>query len=412
VGVQEPRGPAYTRRTKRGPGEIPCVRFDLALTGGGGEPVDLLRTLNSHGLIMLAPNARRDGDTVLRMPLRLADGRSTLAEIGPGPLGFARVTISGRLRGAAVQAELTALVRRILGLDEDLAPFYARAALDPALAWVTRGAGRFIRSASAFEDVVKTICTTNCAWSATIRMTDALVQGLGEPVTALPDKRLFPTPAAMAKASEAWYRDIARTGYRGPYLRAIAKDVAAGKLDLEGWAASTPATLGDAELEERLLALRDERLARRQRRGDRGPHRGIRLRFVGLTQDRGGPGGAQRAERVGQVDARRHVTRDGRRFDQRGPLRDGGRLGGFVEVDRFAKWSEDRDRHQRRSRNREGHRNAGVHRDVSSFCASSTATATERAASSSGARCALRNAANSAGGCAQAASKATVSSPT
>jgi 3-methyladenine DNA glycosylase/8-oxoguanine DNA glycosylase len=255
VGVQEPRGPAYTRRTKRGPGEIPCVRFDLALTGGGGEPVDLLRTLNSHGLIMLAPNARRDGDTVLRMPLRLADGRSTLAEIGPGPLGFARVTISGRLRGAAVQAELTALVRRILGLDEDLAPFYARAALDPALAWVTRGAGRFIRSASAFEDVVKTICTTNCAWSATIRMTDALVQGLGEPVTALPDKRLFPTPAAMAKASEAWYRDIARTGYRGPYLRAIAKDVAAGKLDLEGWAASTPATLGDAELEERLLAL-------------------------------------------------------------------------------------------------------------------------------------------------------------
>jgi 3-methyladenine DNA glycosylase/8-oxoguanine DNA glycosylase len=231
------------------------VRFDLSLTGGGGEPVDLQRTINSHGLIGLAPNTLLDGDTVLRMPLRLADGRSTVAVIAPGPLGFARVTIGGRLRGTAAEAELTALVRHILSLDADFSGFYARAALDPALAWVTRGAGRFIRSASAFEDVVKTICTTNCAWSATIRMTGALVQGLGEPVTGAPAERLFPTPAAMAKASEVWYRDTARTGYRGPYLRAIAKDVAAGKLDLEAWAASTPATIGDAELEERLLEL-------------------------------------------------------------------------------------------------------------------------------------------------------------
>ena len=231
------------------------MRFDLPLTGGGGEPVDLQRTLNSHGLITLAPNTMRDGDSSLLMPLRLADGRSTLATIAAGPLGFARVTTGGRLRGAAVEAELTAFVRHILALDEDFAPFYARAALDPALAWVTRGAGRFIRSASAFEDVVKTICTTNCAWSATIRMTDALVAGLGQPVTGAPHERLFPTPAAMANAPEAWYRDTARTGYRGPYLRAIAKDVAAGTLDLDAWASSTPAAISDADLEARLLEL-------------------------------------------------------------------------------------------------------------------------------------------------------------
>jgi 3-methyladenine DNA glycosylase/8-oxoguanine DNA glycosylase len=231
------------------------VHFDLPLTGGGGEPVDLMRTIHSHGLIGLAPNALIDGDTALRMPLRLSDGRSTVAEIRAGPPGFARISTSGPLRGTAVRTELTATARRILGLDADFSAFYARAASDPALAWVTRGAGRFIRSATAFEDVVKTICTTNCAWSATIRMTNALVGGLGELVDGAAPERLFPTPAAMAKASEAWYRDTARTGYRGAYLRAIAKDVAAGKLDLEGWAAAAPGQLADAELEERLLQL-------------------------------------------------------------------------------------------------------------------------------------------------------------
>lgn len=51
---------------------------------------------------------------------------------------------------------------------------------EPDLAWVVRGAGRMIRSPTVFEDVVKTICTTNCAWSATIRMVSALVEHLGE----------------------------------------------------------------------------------------------------------------------------------------------------------------------------------------------------------------------------------------
>ena len=231
------------------------MRFDLPLTGGGGEPVDFHRTINSHGLIMLAPNTLFENDAALRMPLRLGDGRTTVVEVRPGPLGFARVSASGRLRGAAVEAELAATLRRILGLTSDYSAFYARAANDPDLAWVTRGAGRFIRSATTFEDVVKTICTTNCAWSATIRMTDALVAGLGEDVAGMPGERLFPTPQAMAKASEAWYRDIARTGYRGPYLRAIAKDVAAGKLDLEALATDSVDAVSDADMETRLLAL-------------------------------------------------------------------------------------------------------------------------------------------------------------
>jgi 3-methyladenine DNA glycosylase/8-oxoguanine DNA glycosylase len=231
------------------------MTFDLPLLGAGGEPVDFHRTVESHGLIMLAPNTLFEGGKGLRMPMRLTAGRTTVVEIRPGPLGFARVSASGPLRGAAVRNELIARVRHVLCLDGDYSAFYKRAAEDPALAWVTRGAGRFIRSATAFEDVVKTICTTNCAWSATIRMTDALVTHLCDPVAGVPGERLFPTPQAMAKAPEAWYRDVMRAGYRGPYLRAIATSVARGELDLEALATAPVDELSDDALEERLLEL-------------------------------------------------------------------------------------------------------------------------------------------------------------
>ena len=57
----------------------------------------------------------------------------------------------------------------------------------------------------------------------------------------------------MAEAGDEFYGDVARTGYRGPYLRAIAAAVADGSLDLE--ALDGRSDLPDAEVAERLLAL-------------------------------------------------------------------------------------------------------------------------------------------------------------
>jgi len=61
------------------------------------------------------------------------------------------------------------MVRHVLRLNEDLSQFYAMVEEDPALSWAARGAGRMVRSPTLFEDIVKTVCTTNCAWSATER---------------------------------------------------------------------------------------------------------------------------------------------------------------------------------------------------------------------------------------------------
>jgi N-glycosylase/DNA lyase len=116
-----------------------------------------------------------------------------------------------------------------------------------------------VQSPSVFEDVVKTICTTNCAWSATRRMVHAIVEHLGEPAAGAPADgpwgRAFPKPAAMAEAGEAFYRDVARAGYRGAYLVSLARSAADGEIDLEWFARASADELSDEDLEARLLAL-------------------------------------------------------------------------------------------------------------------------------------------------------------
>jgi len=216
---------------------------ELELVGAGREPVDLRRTLASHGVADLPPNAIDEEAWTLTTTLALPHGAATV-RVRPGGRGHARIDGSGPSAGA-----LDA-IRHMLRLDADLSAFYAVARADDGLAWVARGAGRMMRSPTVFEDVVKTICTTNCAWSATVRMTTALVEHLGAEA---PDgRRAFPEPAAMAGAGDDFYRDVVRAGYRGAYLHALALAVAEGALDLE---ALNDPELSDDEVAERLLAL-------------------------------------------------------------------------------------------------------------------------------------------------------------
>ena len=166
-----------------------------------------------------------------------------------GSPGTALVEPLGRAPGVAERDALTAAVAHLLRLDDDLSPFYDRVRDDADLGWVTRGAGRLMRSATPFEDVVKTLCTTNCTWSATVRMTTAFVEHLGEQG---PHGRAFPTPEALAEAPEAFYRDVVRAGYRGAYLRSLAAAVASREVDLD---ALTDQALPDDEVEQRLVVL-------------------------------------------------------------------------------------------------------------------------------------------------------------
>jgi 3-methyladenine DNA glycosylase/8-oxoguanine DNA glycosylase len=223
----------------------------IALKGAGGEPVDLRRTVDGHGLTTLPPMAPDPDQRGFGIVLRMPRGRPLAVRVRQS--GQGRVRVTAPAGSAARRQAALAGVRHVLRLDEDLSRFYEQALADEDLSWACTGAGRMMRSQTVFEDVVKTICTTNCAWSGTVRMVNGLVDGLGE--AAVGGGHAFPTPEAMAGAPDAFYADEVRAGYRGPYLRVLAADVAEGRLDLEALAAAPRSELSDEELEERLLAL-------------------------------------------------------------------------------------------------------------------------------------------------------------
>jgi 3-methyladenine DNA glycosylase/8-oxoguanine DNA glycosylase len=228
--------------------------FEMTLRGPGGEPVDLWRTLVSHGVAELPPSVLDEDTRTLRVTVPVRAGKPRTIVIRQSGRRKARVEVLGPAAGPRTQERLREVVARMLNLEEELAPLYAAAADDPELSWIVSGAGRMFRSPTVFEDVVKTICTTNTVWSATVRMVGALVAELGEESVG-GHGRAFPTPAAMASAPEAFYRDVVRAGYRGAYLRTLATDVAAGSLQLEELREASADELPDEEVAARLLSL-------------------------------------------------------------------------------------------------------------------------------------------------------------
>ena len=186
----------------------------------------LATTAKSHGWYDLPPFAY-DAD---------AGRLSRVLTVGTRVLDVAIVQSGATLEisGADKKSEraVVAQVRSMLRLDEDLAPLYALSDEDPHLAYARQeGAGRLLRAPTMFEDVIKMLLTTNCSWSFTRQMVGRLVEQLGS--AAPSGQRAFPTPAQMAAVAPAFYRDQIRAGYRAPHLAFIAREVAAGKLDLE-----------------------------------------------------------------------------------------------------------------------------------------------------------------------------------
>ncbi len=132
------------------------------------------------------------------------------------------------------QEEIASCVSRVLRLGEPLDGFYTKIAEVEKFNWIIEiGAGRLLRSQSVFEDLVKTICTTNCSWGATRSMLNNLVENLGEKTDE--GIRAFPSIERIATENEDFYRNVMRAGYRAPYFPEIARTVQEGIIDPESW---------------------------------------------------------------------------------------------------------------------------------------------------------------------------------
>jgi 3-methyladenine DNA glycosylase/8-oxoguanine DNA glycosylase len=181
-------------------------------------PIDLRLTVASHGWAQLAPWQWDPTAGRLARSERVGGRLGTVAIIQRDPCGLA-VLCDGFAE--ADRSVVVHRVRRWLSADWD--PAAAVAALRgtaPEEAALIAGGGRILRCSSFYEDFVKTVLTINTSWSATLRMSAALV--------AEPGGGSFPSPDAVLDYGETRLRERAKLGFRAATVIAATRGMLDG----------------------------------------------------------------------------------------------------------------------------------------------------------------------------------------
>lgn len=227
--------------------------MNIRLTTPSG--LSFRRTVMSHGWSSLLPFEFDEGSWTLRRVFDSGEGKHVTASLTETDGAIAVNIARGRF-GKREALRIERDVRHIFRLDDDMTEFYRAVADDKHFGWIARaGAGRLLRSPTVFEDLVKTICTTNCSWALTKKMVTGLVNNLGRETA--DGRHAFPTPAAMALAPLSFYSDEMRAGYRAPYFKELAERVAGGELEVESWLTSELPTAELARQMKRVKGVGD-----------------------------------------------------------------------------------------------------------------------------------------------------------
>ena len=224
------------------------------------KPFNFTSVVNSHGWPQLAPFSYDETSNALGYTLQLANGHVVQLTLRDGGDG---VIVTTDKLDRTERREVADKVSWMFGLDMDFSRFYAASRGEPKLARARKRAlGRVLRSPTLFEDVIKTILTTNTLWTATKNMTRKLVDTFGAPLLSdgrvpaldapLLVTRAFPSPASIASSSPEYLKEVVRVGYRAPAIHQLAVRVASGELDLEALRTSEMPTL---ELRKELMTI-------------------------------------------------------------------------------------------------------------------------------------------------------------
>lgn len=198
---------------------------------------DFQRTVLSHGWRMLPPFSWESSSgtlvyvfqsaagAVLRLRMRAADGGVQVNSPDcPTPK-------------PEEAAEIQRAVKTMLNIDWDLRPFYAAMRAHDGYEWLAEERrGRILIAPRLWEDLAKTLLTTNCSWAQTVNMCRQLVK-LGAPHPTVADCFAFPTAERIAALDFDEFAAKVRAGYRSAYLYELARKVAAGEVNLEAWLA-------------------------------------------------------------------------------------------------------------------------------------------------------------------------------
>src|SRR5689334_19001927 len=116
-------------------------------------------TVGSHGWFDLPPFEHVEGTNQLRYVFQPAGNDPAISVV----IAKRRSKLIVDLQDKPKDADrILGGVRHILRLDDNLDEFYRAVEIDERLSWIADvNAGRLLRSPTVWEDLIKTICTTN-----------------------------------------------------------------------------------------------------------------------------------------------------------------------------------------------------------------------------------------------------------
>lgn len=189
-----------------------------------------------HGWYLLPPfYVGKDEKTVMRAE-KLESGKLLMLEFENN---MDQLHIKIKDDRKLTDKEVTEVIKRVewmYRINEDLTGFYELCSRNEGWSNVVKlQKGRLLRSSSLFEDIIKTILTTNTTWSRTVSMTENLVKHLGEKYSNDSELYAFPTPEAILEKGEEFLNTTVKLGYRSKYIYDFAENYANGIYDFKEW---------------------------------------------------------------------------------------------------------------------------------------------------------------------------------
>jgi 3-methyladenine DNA glycosylase/8-oxoguanine DNA glycosylase len=184
--------------------------------------------VTSHGWYQLAPFTYDPEAQVLHRVHQIGeDAPFVLSIFAQGDTLAWRTDRDVSAHVATIQAD----VERMFCWHWRLDDLYAAIQHQPRYAsLIARRWGRLLVAPTVWEDLAKTLFTTNTTWAQTRQMSARLC-ALGSPHQ---DQHAFPTPQRIAHMPLNEFIEAIRAGYRAAYLHELAQRIVDG-LDVEAW---------------------------------------------------------------------------------------------------------------------------------------------------------------------------------
>jgi 3-methyladenine DNA glycosylase/8-oxoguanine DNA glycosylase len=218
----------------------------------GNKDFNFWSTAFSHGWVSLLPFSSNEEERSISYCFNVGGRKLVKTTIrGKGKNDVQVLSQSNSKLTEKEKEKVKSSLESCLQIDQDLSKFY-KVCRKNGLGWAEKiGAGRLLRCPTFFEDIVKTICTTNCTWGQTKNMVARLCQNFGEKFD--DENFTFPQPADIAKCTLKCLNEKIRAGYRTPYILEFAQNVSSGKINPEKWREEKIETLA---LKKELMSIK------------------------------------------------------------------------------------------------------------------------------------------------------------